>query len=157
MLKLTKKADYGLIALTHLAIKGSAASAKEIAESYHIPLPLLSKVLQTLGRSGYLKAEHGSNGGYRLTKPAKQISALEVIRQIDGPVILTACFTDEGTCDQSDHCNVKRPLQRIHEAILQLLENITIDDMARDEKADRVSPVSGQLFNPSAILPALPN
>lgn len=159
MLKLTKKADYGLIALKHLAVKRSSASAKEIADTYHIPLPLLSKVLQTLGKTGFLIAEHGTNGGYRLSRDPGTMSALEVVRAIDGPVILTSCFTTQGDCDQSNHCNVKEPLRKIHEAILKLLENISIEDMARDDaSSEGVPPVpGGRLLSPSQILPAIPN
>ena len=72
MLKLTKKADYGLIALRHLAVgeRSVSASAKEIAESYGIPLPLLAKILQKLARAGFLTSVHGTNGGYRLARDA---------------------------------------------------------------------------------------
>ena len=84
MLKLTKKADYGLIALRHLAVQARTASAKDIAESYGIPLPLLSKVLQKLTKSGFLISEQGTNGGYRLSRDPHEITALEVIRTIDG-------------------------------------------------------------------------
>ena len=90
MLKLTKKADYGLIALRHLAVAkahaGSrpSASAKDIADSYGIPLPLLSKVLQKLARGGLLISVQGTNGGYRLAREASNISALEAIRARGG-------------------------------------------------------------------------
>src|SRR5215471_9732195 len=132
MLKLTKKADYGLIALKHLSMLEAAgsASAKEIAETYHVPLPLLSKVLQKLAKNGFLRSVQGTNGGYRLARDASSINALEVIRSIDGPIILTSCFTEHGVCDQSDHCNVREPLRKIHEGILGLLESITIADMS---------------------------
>ncbi|MCZ2149721.1 MAG: Rrf2 family transcriptional regulator [Bryobacterales bacterium] len=135
MLKLTKKADYGLIALKHLASLEApeSASAKEIAELYQVPLPLLAKVLQKLAKQGFLRSEHGTNGGYRLAREAGKISALEVIRAIDGPIILTSCFTDHGACDQSTCCNVREPLRKIHEGIQGLLANITIADMSDDE------------------------
>src|ERR1700675_3834696 len=109
MLKLTKKADYGLIALRHLAVARTraSASAKDIPDSYGIPLPLLSKVLQKLARGGLLISEQGTNGGYRLARDARDISALEVIRTIDGPIILTQCFTEHAECDQSDRCPVR--------------------------------------------------
>jgi len=59
MLKLTKKADYGLIALKHLVVHGpESSSAKEIADLYGIPLPLLSKILQKLAKNGFLRSEH---------------------------------------------------------------------------------------------------
>jgi Rrf2 family protein len=137
MLKLTKKADYGLIALKHLAMRQAttddSSSAKEIADCYRIPLPLLSKVLQRLVRHGFLQSEHGTNGGYRLARDARSITALEVVRVMDGPIILTSCFTEHGGCDQSERCTVREPLRKIHEAILGLLADITIWDMSQDE------------------------
>ncbi|MBS1834935.1 MAG: Rrf2 family transcriptional regulator [Acidobacteria bacterium] len=140
MLKLTKKADYGLIALKHLAVNASqgVASAKEIAETYHIPLPLLAKILQKLNKSGFLRSEQGNNGGYRLAREARDISTLEVIRAIDGPIILTHCFTQHGGSDNkacviAGTCNVREPLRKVHEGILKLLGGITIQDLAADE------------------------
>jgi Rrf2 family protein len=72
MLRLSKKADYGLIAIMHLASSGPgrSASAKEIAEAYHLPPPLLAKVLQKLTRGGFLEAAYGTNGGYKLAMDA---------------------------------------------------------------------------------------
>ena len=135
MLKLTRKADYGLIALRHLAVGSGqpSASAKEIADRYGMPLPLLSKILQKLARGGFLRSEHGANGGYRLARDPRQVSALEVIRAIDGPIILMSCFTGQKKCGQSGTCTVREPLRRVHQGILQLLQNITISDMAQDE------------------------
>lgn len=132
MLKLTKKADYGLIAMRHLAMREgeASASAKEIADSYGVPLPLLAKILQKLARQGFLRSEHGTNGGYRLARDPRAISALEVIRTIDGPIILTACFTDHGQCDHSGKCTLREPLRKVHEGILNLLESISIADLS---------------------------
>ncbi len=136
MLKLTKKADYGLIALRHLAVgeRSTSASAKEIAESYGIPLPLLAKILQKLARGGFLKSVHGTNGGYMLARDPGRINALEVIRAIDGPVILTSCFNERGECGHSLRCSVREPLRRVHEGILRLLETTTIADLSRDDE-----------------------
>jgi Rrf2 family protein len=135
MLKLTKKADYGLIALRHLAVARprTSASAKDIADSYGIPLPLLSKVLQKLARGGLLISEQGTNGGYRLSRDARDISALEAIRVIDGPIILTKCFTEHAGCDQTALCPVREPLRKVHEGILSLLANISLSDLAGEE------------------------
>ncbi|HEY3441944.1 MAG TPA: Rrf2 family transcriptional regulator [Paludibaculum sp.] len=136
MLKLTKKADYGLISLKHLALRGRerTASAKEMAETYRIPLPVLSKVLQKLVRDGFLVSEQGTNGGYRLSRDPSTITTLEVIRAIDGPIILTTCFTSSGECELSNQCTVREPLRKVHEGILRLLDSITIGDLSVDEK-----------------------
>ena len=136
MLKLTKKADYGLIALTHLCAHAAGASAKDMSDAYRIPLPLLSKVLQKLVREGLLISEQGANGGYRLARDPREISTLEVIRTIDGPIILTHCFTEHAEpveCTQSALCPVREPLRKVHEGILRLLSGITIYDMSRKE------------------------
>jgi Rrf2 family protein len=137
MLKLTKKADYGLIALRHLATgRHVSASAKDISEAYRIPLPLLSKVLQKLVKAGLLLSEQGTNGGYRLARDPHEISALEVIRTLDGPIILTHCFTEHAEpveCVQSTLCPVREPLRKVHEGILRLLSGISIFDMSQEE------------------------
>ncbi|MGD1068967.1 MAG: Rrf2 family transcriptional regulator [Bryobacteraceae bacterium] len=140
MLKLTKKADYGLIALRHLAsVPGATASTKDIADTYRLPVPLLAKVLQQLTRAGILRSVAGTNGGYKLARDPNRISALEVVRAIDGPVILTHCFTEHGVCDQSDKCTVREPLRRVHEAILELLNRFTITELA-ESPATRLTP-----------------
>jgi Rrf2 family protein len=148
VLKLTKKADYGLIALRHLAsIPGATASTKDIADAYHLPVPLLAKVLQKLAREKILVSVSGTNGGYKLARDARRITALEVVRAIDGPVILTHCFTEHGTCDQSENCTVREPLRRVHEAILELLHKFTITDLA-ESPAVRLTQLGGPL-NPA--------
>lgn len=137
MLKLTKKADYGLIALRHIAVSPrGTSSAKEIADAYGIPLPLLAKVLQKLTRGSLTQSVAGTNGGYRLARAPNTISALEVVRTIDGPIILTNCFTEHGECGQSGRCTVREPLRQVHEAILELLNTITIQDLTKPRKSE---------------------
>jgi Rrf2 family protein len=136
MLRLTKKADYSLIALKHFAARqregDRALSAKEVADASGIPLPILSKLLQRLGKTGFLVSAYGTNGGYKLAREPYRISALEVIRAIDGPIVLANCFTHEIGCGHEDRCTVRRPLRRIHEGILRLLDSVSIQDMLDD-------------------------
>jgi len=142
MLRLTKKADYSLIALRHFAKclrqTGGPVSAKEVADSCGIPLPVLSKLLQKLSKSGFLVSEYGTNGGYRLARNPDRISAMEVIRAIDGPIVLANCFTENAHCGHADRCTVQRPLRKIHEGILRLLESVSIQDMLQDSDDDRI-------------------
>jgi Rrf2 family protein len=156
MLKLTKKADYGLIALKHLSGAGrTSASAKDIADAYNVPLPLLSKVLQKLARAGLLHSEQGTNGGYRLARDSRDISALEVIRTIDGPIILTHCFTEHAQpkeCNQSVLCPVREPLRKVHEGILQLLQGISIADLSSaDMHIPVISPIAPMVTSIQSI------
>ena len=137
MLRLTKKADYGLMALKYLAeqteARGTqtpvAQSAKDIAEAYHIPPQLLAKILQTLAKAGILLSHAGTNGGYSLARPARDITAVEVIRAIDGPLFITSCITIHGTCDLAGHCTIKEPLRKVNDSITSLLSGISIADL----------------------------
>jgi Rrf2 family protein len=146
MLKLTRKADYGLISLKHMALHGRnrAASAKEMAEAYRIPAPILSKVLQKMAKEGFLVSEQGTNGGYRLARDPAEITALEVIRAIDGPIILTTCLSTDGEeCELTSQCTVREPLRKVHEGILRLLASITISDLSSGDDAAPVAAGSG--------------
>ena len=155
MLRLTKKADYGLMALKYLAEQAllsgqkgaaSAQSAKDIAEAYHIPPQLLAKILQTLARQGILVSHAGTNGGYALARPAGEINAFDVIRAIDGPLFITSCITIHGTCDLHGHCTIKEPLRKVNDSIKDLLSGIVIADLA--EPPDSASmPVAGGLVS----------
>ena len=140
MLKLSKKADYGLIALKHLATHSGqgAVSAADIAQAYKISVPLMAKVLQKLGKSGLVAARHGSRGGYALARHPSTITALEVINAIDGPLTITSCVTHRGECDQTSTCTVREPLRRVNEGILRLLEQVTVLQIAEDAPASSV-------------------
>ncbi|MBV8207355.1 MAG: Rrf2 family transcriptional regulator [Acidobacteria bacterium] len=130
MLKLTKKADYGLIAMRHLAqnAEQGSCSAKDLADAYGIPQEALAKILQRLARAGLLKSMHGTRGGYTLSRDPHQISALEVIVAIDGPLFMTSCFSDRN-CDQTDRCTVREPLRKVGESIQEVLGRLTISEM----------------------------
>ena len=138
MLKLTKKADYGLMAMKHLAERShqGSCSAKEVADAYAIPPELLAKVLQRLVKSGLLHSQHGTNGGYTLARDPAKISAFEVIRAIDGPLFITSCITVRGECDQSERCTIREPLRRVNQSIEEVLRSITI--AAMKEESDSV-------------------
>ncbi len=136
MLKLTKKADYGLMAMKHLAehAREGACSAKDIAENYGIPPEALAKILQRLVKAGLLQSQHGTNGGYVLARSAETISAYEVIRAIDGPLFITSCITVRGECDQTDRCTIREPLRRVNDSIEQVLRRIKISHMKEEEE-----------------------
>jgi FeS assembly SUF system regulator len=140
MLKLSKKADYGLIALKHLAMHNGdgSFSASDIAELYRISTPLMAKVLQKLAKGGLVAARHGSSGGYTLARHPSEISALDVIKAIDGPLFITSCFTSHGECDVHTTCSIREPLRRVNDSILDVLAKVTISQMTDETPASEV-------------------
>ena len=145
MLRLSKKADYALIAMKHLANKDTgptSACAREIAEQYDIPIELMAKVLQRLVRTGLLVSTQGTRGGYTLSRPSALISVADVVEAIDGPFTVTACSSDKHDCDQFGKCSVRGPLWQIRERIVQTLGMVTLADMASDHEPTFTAPVA---------------
>jgi Rrf2 family protein len=140
MMKLSKKADYGLIALKHLAMHGrnESCSAGDIADIYKMSTPLMAKVLQKLAKSGLVAARHGSSGGYTLARDASMITALDVIRAIEGPLFITSCVTSRGACDVSTTCSIREPLKRVNDSILEVLGKVTISQMTDEFQASEM-------------------
>lgn len=134
MLRLSKKADYALIAMKHLALRADrgSSSAREIAGSYDVPIELMAKVLQRLVRMRLLASTQGTRGGYMLGRPAIRISVAEVIEAIDGPFTVTACSTDKHDCEQFGKCSIRDPLWAIRERIVAALGTVTIAEIAAE-------------------------
>ncbi len=145
MLKLTKKADYGLIAVRHLAEHADlgACSAKDLAEMYGIPQEALAKILQQLAKSKLLVSQHGTNGGYVLARDPRQISALEVIRAIEGTPFMTSCRSAKG-CGTSSKCTVREPLQKVGRAIEEVLSKLSVWELQESGEA-AVQPASSDI------------
>jgi Rrf2 family protein len=134
MLRLSKKADYALLAMRHLAANQDrgALPARELAEAYDIPPELMAKVLQKLVRGRLLASSQGIRGGYGLSRVASTISVADVILAIDGPLTVTACSDADHTCDQYAKCNIRDPLWRIKDRIFSALAATSVADLAAD-------------------------
>lgn len=151
MLSITKRADYALLALSHLAISGAVTpdrliNTKEIAEQYEIPVELLAKILQILAKNAMVASHPGPAGGYRLIRSPKNISVAEVVTLIDGPLSLFQCSGgDESSCKQYNRCTIRSPLAEIEERVRHLLEQISIDEISRTMPIEEF-PVSKRSF-----------
>jgi Rrf2 family protein len=130
MFRLSKKADYGLIALKHLAMHADESiSAREIAAHYHIPAELLAKVLQKSARKGLLVSQHGMNGGYVLARDPARISIVDVVEALEGPISITPCEKGDD-CQQLQTCSVRDPLLKIKAKVVRILGDTSIYELA---------------------------
>ncbi len=144
MLSLSKKTDYALLALSHLTRIGAgrAVNTKEIAEQYGIPVELLAKILQKLAKADLLVSTSGPTGGYRLARPAEEISVGSVIEIIDGPPAIIQCMkTIHNGCEQQSRCTIRTPLSRINTRIFQMLNLISLAEINRDEGEVAILPI----------------
>lgn len=109
-----------------------ACNTKEIAKAYGIPTELLAKILQKLVKNGLLVSQHGAEGGYALARHPSTVTAFDVIRAIDGPLLITSCVTTKGACSQAPTCTVREPLSKVNEIITQALNSVTIASLGED-------------------------
>jgi Rrf2 family protein len=134
MLRFTKRADYGLMAMHYIASHSAegAVSAKRIAEEFHIPPEILAKVLQRLAKKKLIESHNGPKGGYLLTRPPDEITVGQVVRALEGPIRIVSCMTDD-RCPQLQRCNLRRPVQRIQASISDLLDTMTLAELGAAE------------------------
>ncbi len=132
MIRLSKRTDYGLLAIRHLGLlpDGTSRSAREIASEYRIPPALMAKLLQRLVRKGLVSSHHGTKGGYQIARPPSTITLKDVIEAIEGPMALIECRDPrKGECAQYCGCTIQRPLQVVQQRIEELLGQTTVGDL----------------------------
>lgn len=139
MLSLTKKSEYALVAICHLANSAEkVVSARDIAEQHLVPLPLLMNVLKSLNQRELISSVRGARGGYRLAVDPAAVTLAAVIEAIEGPVRLVPCAPGTGgehrACERMHMCTLRRPLHRVHEAFREFLSCVTIADLAFDDQ-----------------------
>ena len=127
MLKLSKKVEYALISLIHIAEEDKKISSREIAEHYHIPAELLGKVLQTLKKNQIIDSTQGIKGGYQLSRNLREITLGQVIEAVDGPVYITPCACDDNLCSQEKTCNIKSPVIYFQDQLEKLIYGISLE------------------------------
>ncbi len=142
MLRMTKKSEYGIIALKHMLNQpaDTVTSAKEIAERYNISTEIMAKILQRLVRKGMVGSCQGARGGYVLAKDANKISLSEIIESIEGPVRLVECVTDpDCNCRQLENCNISEPFHVIQKQFKIFLSGITLADINNELEMQRAN------------------
>jgi len=134
MLRFTKRADYGLMAISDIACHDGlgAVCAKRIAEEFGIPPELLAKVLQRLAKRRLIESQNGPKGGYVLARHSNEITVGDVVRALEGPISIVSCL-DHGGCPQEPRCNLRRPVQKLQTAISQLLDTMSLAELTSDD------------------------
>lgn len=137
MLSLTRKTEYALIAICHLARAGRAkvVSARDIHEQHGAPLPLVMNILKRLNRAGYVASIRGARGGYVLTCRPTELSLRELIEAIEGPVQLVRCKAlskDNPRCALTGKCPIQHAIHRVHYRLRDYLSEVSIADLAFD-------------------------
>ena len=128
MLKLSKKVEYALISLLHIADSDDGCiSSREIAEHYQIPPEMLGKVLQTLKRHDLIDSIQGIKGGYSLSRDLSKINLGQVVEAVDGPVYITPCACEENSCVQESNCNIKSPVIHFQAQLEKLIYGLSLE------------------------------
>jgi len=134
MFQLSKKVEYALIALRHMAVghTGQIFTAKEIANKYHIPHDLLAKVMQKLTKKGYIASYQGVHGGYTLTRNPSELKVSAIINAIEEKhmVTIVQCEAESPeNCIIHSTCTIKNPLVKLQSSINKIFDELTITEM----------------------------
>ena len=143
MLRLNRITDYAIVVLAQMAREPDRlVTAPHLAQDSGVPLPTVAKVLKDLAREGVLASERGAHGGYRLARAPGEISVLQIVRALEGPVSLTACVDGtEGNCDVESLCPMRGNWDRVNHAIRAALESVSLAEMAVPAKSFDLAPV----------------
>jgi FeS assembly SUF system regulator len=138
---MTKTADYAIVLLTRMAShEDRIFNAPELAQQTQLPAPTVSKILKILARDGLLRSHRGAKGGYALERSPEDVSVVEIITAVDGPVGITECIDDTpGECGQESVCPVRGNWQRINDAIRRALDDITLAEMVPPQQEGLVT------------------
>jgi len=138
MLRLSREADYGLLAMMYIAErpKGALAFRREIASHYNIPAEFLAKVLQKLSRRGLIRSFRGTQGGYLLAREPEEITLADLVEAVDGPMSIVDCQRDGCVCPQEDVCTVQSALVEVQHEIRKVLGRVSLGEMRRRLKRD---------------------
>ena len=132
MIRITRQTDYGIALMARMAScpQFETHNARDLAKEFRLPLPMVSKTLKLLSKNGLLTSQRGSKGGYFLAKNPEEITVLEIISALDGPIALTDCsFEDFGNCKQEPVCPVSRPWQKINQVLREALGKMNLAEM----------------------------
>ena len=132
MLHLTRKGDYAIRGMVHLATKpaGEISLISEIASSVDVSPALLAKIFQQFNKHGLVKSYRGTGGGFILGRPPEKITLLEIVEAVEGPIILNRCLIDDGACDRDAFCTVHPVWREVQEKMKAVLCNVTLKDLA---------------------------
>ncbi len=139
---LSQKARYALRALLHLVEHGASRTIQvgEMAEMQNIPRKYLEFIMVDLKKAGLVTSRRGPGGGYTLARPATDISFVEVMRAIDGPIALVPCASENfyarcDDCHDEATCAIRRVLARVRDSAVAILANTSLADAAGTELA----------------------
>ncbi len=130
MLRISRMADYAVIAMSYMARHPQAnLSATDIAESTGLPLPSVSKILKKLSKDEILHSKLGVTGGYTLSRPPESITIADLISSVEGPIAIADCLDNNRGCSLENVCKVKIPWQRVSNIIEEALTELSLADI----------------------------
>ncbi len=115
---------------------GENVSIKAISARQNISTKYLEQIISMLNRAGYVKSERGSNGGYKLTKKPEEYTVGMILRLTEGSLAITTCTEDEqNQCERYGSCPTVHLWEKLNKAISDVVDNITIADLAEEERS----------------------
>jgi len=130
MLRLSTKGEYGVRAMYEIArVYPETITIKEISKAQSLSIPYLEQILNRLRRGGLVISIKGPGGGYVLSRMPEEISIIDILQELEGPLALTSCLNPEEGCARIDGCVIHLLWKRLGEQIEGFLRTITLKDL----------------------------
>lgn len=141
-MQITRRADYAIRTVLDVARvePGSVALTSEVAKHQGIPAPFLAKIVLALTRAGLLRSFRGCGGGIALAKPADQITLLEIVEAVDGPIAMNRCVLWPEECERSDECPVHQVWSGARTLLADYLGSISLASLVDGRSPQRPRP-----------------
>ena len=137
-MQITRSGEYGLRGLVFLAKQppDKVSLVSEVSREENIPETFLAKIFQRLSKAGVLWSFRGANGGFKLRKPAHEITMKEIIEALEGPIVLNRCLLNKGECKAEKDCSLRPVWEEVQQRFLEILNSTTMEDLVNRSTRD---------------------
>jgi Rrf2 family iron-sulfur cluster assembly transcriptional regulator len=135
-MQITRATEYAIRGILYLCSqpKGSVCLLNEISERQQIPPSFLSKVFQNLSRAGIVSSSRGTGGGFTLGKDPSEITLLDVLEAIEGPISLNVCLTNGSACENQPNCAVHPIWCEVQDRMIEAMKKYNFDELAETNR-----------------------
>ncbi len=137
MMELTRKGEYAIRGIVYLAGRPTdkVCLLNDIATAVDVPSTFLAKIFQQFSKIGLVKSFRGTGGGFMLGRAPENITLLEVVEAVEGPIVPNRCVVNPSDCDRSGYCNVHPVWKRVQDEVCKALAGVTLKELAAEHKA----------------------
>ena len=134
MFQIIRKTDFSLRAMEYMARNGDNIYQREaLAQALDVPSESFALALKNLVKNRLLRSYRGTGGGFSLARPASEITLLDIVVAVEGPIALNDCLLDKNSCNRQPLCNIHIAWKNVQEQMIAVMQGITLEQIAKED------------------------